>query len=116
MSAFDDLLKKLESATMEELALASTPRLKELLDVACPIFEQFHIADQLTALSFMFGIATSAIEGEITQFEQEHGEAMGFEERLQIFTTVARAVFTHAMKARTDFPAPSPVSPTTRIM
>lgn len=110
MSAFQDLLRKLENSTMEELGASSTEQLPELLNRVCEIFEQYPISDQLTAVAFVFGMSASAIEGELTPFERDHHEPMGFEERLQIFTTIARVVFKHAMDARETLKAQVPVT------
>lgn len=100
--AIDAMIDAIKKSTVRQMVDgAGTPRLADLLDVACPLFEQFLVCDQTVALALMFGMACAAIEGEPVEIER-YGVLVDFETRLRIFTETARVTFAEAFQARSN--------------
>lgn len=81
----------------------------DLLNTACPFFEQFQPADQLMALAAMVGMALASMEGEPVPIEAEQGVLITVEERLILHVAQVRAVYKCAMEARNHPDAPKDI-------
>lgn len=104
------MLEKIRQSDFQILATQGY-RLEELMNRIAPIFEEYHIFDQIQSISLLLGMFCAAIEGEPVTFETEQGACIiGFEERLKIFTEVARVAFREAYAARTAEDVPSSIS------
>jgi hypothetical protein len=64
--------------------------------------------DYQVALAVTFGWFCAGIEGEPVEAEAKHGLIIGFEQRMQLFTEIARKAFEEAYKLRSTPGCPVP--------
>lgn len=101
MTKLQETLDAIPNATVEEL-IALGDNVPALLSVSALTFAQSTFLDQHLTLALMFGMFAAAVENLPTTLEVQHGEMIGFEDRIQMFVAIARVSYKEASQLRSE--------------